>query len=112
MIIWRGRGWLVALITFVSALVINAAVDQIGGKGYWDAHDWTLGLALILSALLVFILSRRIDTSERVLLDERTGERLLVSPKHDLFWIPVKWWPVILGVIGAWALAANALGLT
>jgi hypothetical protein len=95
-----------------AALAINAAVDQLNGKGYWDAHGWIFGLALILSALLVFILSRMTDTSEHVLLDERTGQRLLVSPKHDLFWIPLKWWPVILGVIGAWAVAANALGLT
>jgi len=109
MIIWRGKGGLVALITFVCALVTNAAVDQFGGKGYWDVHRWTFGLALILSALLVFVLSRMIDTSERVLLDERTGERLLVSPKHDLFWIPVKWWPAILGVIGASTVAANAV---
>ena len=73
MIIWRGKGGLVALITFVCALVTNAAVDQFGGKGYWDVHRWTFGLALILRALLVFVLSRMIDTSERVLLDERTG---------------------------------------
>ena len=108
MIIWRGRGGLVALIIFVSALVINFVADQFGGKGYWDVHGWTFGLALILSALLVFVMSRLTDTSERVLLDERTGERLLVSPKHDLFWIPVKWWPAILGVIGASTVAANA----
>lgn len=42
MIIWRGLGWIVAVIVFGFSLVANFVFDGIFGKGYYTHHNWPL----------------------------------------------------------------------
>jgi hypothetical protein len=98
--IWRGRGGLVPLITFAICLLGNAVADDIGGKGYWDAHRSVLALMLLLSGAVVFYLGRLWTTEARTLLDEASGERFSFQIKHDFFWIPMKYWGVIIATFG------------
>jgi hypothetical protein len=100
MFIWRGRGGLVVLITFVMCLLANLVADLFGGKGYWDNNRWVLGCALVLSAGLIFLVHATTDHTARRLVDAETGQQYVFAPTHDLFWIPIKYWAFIVGCIG------------
>jgi hypothetical protein len=100
MIIWRGRGVLVCLITFVICLAANYLADLYGGSGYWDSNNWVFGAALMISGAVIYYISTITTMEERILIDQNTGERIRFVPKHDLFWIPMRYWSYIVAGIG------------
>ena len=106
--IWRGWGILVFVIVFVSSLCMNIATLSLGGKGYWEAHAWPFASSLFVAAALIFLLDRYVlSESGRALVDPATGERIVLKPKHDLFFIPMKWWSLLCLVIAAILLVAD-----
>lgn len=47
-------------------------------------------------------LDRRLgEDPGRVLVDPATGEQVRLVNKHDFFWLPLGFWGVVLGVLGA-----------
>jgi hypothetical protein len=99
-IIYRGLGFLVFLITCLSSLAVNLLVDAVGGKGYWDSHAWPLASALMAAAIVIGAIGMYLASlPTRNLVDEQTGERVVLSKKHDFFFIPMKWWgPILFGI--------------
>jgi hypothetical protein len=100
--IWSGLGYLVAAITFAACLLMNLALDATLGKGYYSAHAWAVGAALILgglaSAFAGFVLKSRDD---REVIDVQTGERLIVNQSHhSLFFVPMHWAGMAIAFIG------------
>ena len=106
--IWRGWGILVVIIVFVCSMCMNMAMLSLRGKGYWEAHAWPFACALIIAAALIFLLDRYcFNTPARTLVDEATGQRVAFKARHDFFFIPMKWWSVILCAIAALLLFAD-----
>jgi hypothetical protein len=101
MLIWQGRGGLVPLVTFIIALTFNLLADELGGKGYWDKNNWLLGIALLISSAIIFFVHLNTDQKTRQLIDQRSGERFNFTPKHTLFFIPMKWWSLVLTIMGS-----------
>ena len=102
MVIWNGLGFLVAVITFGSCLLANFVLDAQFGEGYYSSHQWTIGAALlvggIVSSAIGFMLKGR---SDRFVVDEETGERLVVNKSnHSFFFIPMHWAGIVIGIIG------------
>ncbi|MEZ5856191.1 MAG: hypothetical protein R3D67_16110 [Hyphomicrobiaceae bacterium] len=101
MIIWRGWGLIVLVITFGCSLIAQLLTDQLLGSAYWNAHAWPFGVAMIVAGGVVWLFSQVLGRGPpRTLVDEQTGERVVVLPRHDLFFVPIKWWAVLLPGIG------------
>lgn len=108
MFIWRGWGVLVLFIIFMTSLAANLAANILGGSGYWNAHGWPLASALIIAGALIWMTnSYFFKKPGRVLVDERTGERVTLSNNNDFFFVPMKWWGLISASAGILILATN-----
>ena len=102
MIIWHGLGYLVVVFVFGAALLCNVAFDAAWGEGYYSAHKWTIGAAMLISAPLSWVVGRRLrQRSALTVIDKATGEEMVLDrAKHGLFFIPMHYWGGILTLIG------------
>ena len=108
MIIWSGFGFLVAVFALASTLLCNLVVDAGFGAGYYIAHHWTFGIAMLLAGVLCALTGRPLrDRGTRVLTDAQTGERVVLRRSHTLFFIPMHLWAFVLGAIGLLLLASE-----
>lgn len=109
MLIWRGMG----VLALVVAVVINMALNETakawigfpeGVTRYHDLHSWFWMLGMGLSAIACWFLGRWLEARElknaKLVTDQKTGETLHLISRHDLFWIPVKWWSVVWLAVG------------
>ena len=102
MVIWTGLGFLAGVITFGSCLLFNFVLDSQFGEGYYSSHLWAVGAALVvggfISSAIGFALKGR---SDRFVVDEETGERLVINnSSHTFFFIPMHWAGVVIMAIG------------
>jgi len=103
MIIWTGLGFLVAVITFGACLLANLIFDRQFGAGFYSSHAWAIGAALMLGGSIScgvgFLLKGR---TGRAVIDERTGERLVIdNSSHSFFFLPMHWAGLVIALIGA-----------
>jgi hypothetical protein len=74
MIIWQGRGFLVAVIIFGFSLIMNLIFNATYGTGYYDQHKWPFALSLIDSAILCWFLGNYLrKKTYRIVIDKTTG---------------------------------------
>ena len=97
MIIWRGYGFLGALIPFVFILLHNIFLGPE-----------TIGWALLTSAVPLWWLGRHYKTQS----DENRGDPTITQPitKHDLLWVELDYWAIIIGMLGISLLLKNNFG--
>jgi hypothetical protein len=101
MIIWTGLGFLVAVIVFVSSIILNLAFNTWFGEGYYDTHKWPLAISLFISAIICWLLGSalRKRTSQTVI-DKATGQEMVLNrSNHSLFFIPMHLWGPVLALI-------------
>ena len=56
MIIWSGKGFLVAVFVFGCSLIANLITNNLsGGDLYWEQYRWPLGASLLASASLCWM---------------------------------------------------------
>ena len=104
LIVWRGLGWLVPVITFGVMILSQVAIDALYGDGFYTANAWPKTVAIILAALSVGLLGVYLNhIKRRTTVDENTGEDLGKSPSHYLFFIPVEYWALIIPAVFFWA---------
>ena len=101
MVISFGLGFLVAVITFGACLLFNFALDSQFGEGDYSSHPWAIGTALvvggIISTCIGFALKGR---SDRFVVDEETGERMVINnSSHSFFFIPMHWAGLVVAVL-------------
>lgn len=100
-IIWRGLGFLVAVIVFGLSLAANFLFNAVYGEGYYDQHKWPFAASLFCSAVICWFLGNYLrKRSDKVAIDKQTGKEIVVNQsKHTLFFIPMHWWaPVLAGI--------------
>lgn len=102
MVIWSGLGFLVAVITFGCCLIANFVLDAQFGEGYYSSHDWAVGAALLVGGIISFGIGFALKgRSDRYVIDEETGERLVINNSvHTFFFIPMHLAGVIVAGIG------------
>jgi hypothetical protein len=103
MIVWNGAGILVILVA-VLGWAIGAGLGD-------DKHGMVGGgLGLLASATALWYGGRIMNSPvhDRILIDPKTGQQVVLTDRHTLFWIPMEWWAVIIGV-GGLAVIINAL---
>ncbi|MCA1858119.1 hypothetical protein LE190_19610 [Massilia oculi] len=104
MLVWRGFGILVVVFLSLCFLGTEIAAEQLWGKSSPAmVRSVIVPVALLLAAVLVYLLHLVLAryAGARVHVDEATGERYTLREAHDLFFVPVKYWPMILGAGGA-----------
>ncbi len=106
MIIWKGLGILVFIITLVVAVIMQLVL----GTEYYQTESWPIPLAIALSAIIVGLLGLNLNNKPgRILLDAKTNEQIEVKKIHSLFWIPMQYWGIILLLISALLFFARKL---
>ncbi len=101
MIIWRGNGFLVIVTIFLTSLVANLITNAVLGSSYWNTNGWPFASALLVAGGLIWILAAVLDKRPpRVLIDAETNERVEMSHAGDFFFLPTKWWGLVVSVLG------------
>jgi len=102
MIIWRGVGFLVAMIGIASLALAEVISERITGDGqFYQHHGWVALIAMLVAAALTYGLHRLLLLEKgRVVVDKETGQEIVLRPKHSLFFVPVQLWSVIFVVFG------------
>jgi hypothetical protein len=89
MVIWSSKGFLVAVIVFLSSLGMEYLTESLTGEAdYYQTSAWPLPAALLTAAVL---------TAAAAFLWIPELER----SQHTLFFISLAWWPLILAAIAA-----------
>lgn len=100
MIIWKGLGFLVAVITFLLSLVMEVVTESItNNEMYYQENSLPLAIAILLSGIINGVLGKRLNKQKaRTLIDKETGEEVILKNDHSLFFIPMEYWGIILCV--------------
>jgi len=98
MIVWRGRGGLVAIITFGCLLATELLTRSFyHDKTYYQQHGWPKLAAFIVAAFIVWVLSRQEGEESAMVTGVAKGPFL--RERDTLFFLSVKYWPRILCVL-------------
>src|SRR5215217_3940794 len=102
MLIWRGRGIVIALIVFACLILVELVTEAMfGDNTYYQNHGWLRLVALWIAAGLVYLLRGWFGVGqERILIDKETGQEIQVNKESNLLFVPARFWPVILLVLG------------
>jgi hypothetical protein len=106
MIIWDGKGWLVAAIAFALLVGSEYASEAFyADQSYYQTHMWPRAAALILAGVIVWFVADWLRRSgSRTVIDKATGQEMVLGGNDALFFIPVRFWAPILALGGIAAL--------
>ena len=102
MLIWGGRGGVIALIAF-GCLVLTELFTRaaFGDTRYYQTHGWPKLLGFWVAAGLVYALRSWFGVGqEHTLIDKGTGREIRVSLEGQLLFVPARYWPGILLAAG------------
>jgi len=100
MIVWKGLGFLGALIPFVLILLMNSLLGPE-----------SIGWAFLTSAVPVWLLGRYFyKRPAEMMTDPKTKQNILVKPEHDLFWVELDYWAIIFAIFGIGMVLSDWIG--
>jgi hypothetical protein len=102
MIIWRGFGFLVAIIALVALALTEQVSERItSDQQFYQQHGWVALVGMLIAAALTYGLHRLLILQKgRAVIDKETGQEIVLRSDHSLFFVPVKLWPVVFVVLG------------
>lgn len=102
MIIWKGLGFLVAILGFGALLLTEYTVESVtGDENFYQRNSWVILAGMLFAALLTFVLHLLLSLKKpRIVIDRETGQEIEIRGDHSLFFIPVKWWPLVFVILG------------
>ncbi|MFA8434775.1 MAG: hypothetical protein ACEPOZ_09700 [Marinifilaceae bacterium] len=72
--------------------------------------DYGFVVASLVAGVFSWIFGNKWNGQDaRVVVDEKTGQRIILKSNHSLFWIKMQYWGVIFGIIGIVILAQNSI---
>jgi hypothetical protein len=101
MIVWRGRGGIVAAVAFSSLLVSELACrGYFQDDRYYQQHGWPKLVGFFTAAGVVWLLQRN-ERPEYVEMANRQNVREPILRSQDsLFFVSARFWPLILCCLG------------
>jgi hypothetical protein len=113
MIIWRGKGILIALTAFGCIWSAEYLTRQwSGNERYYQTHSWPAFVAFLVAAAAVYSMRGWLGVGQRrILVDQATQQRIALSEEASLFFVPARYWPSVLAVMGVVSGATASLGL-
>jgi hypothetical protein len=103
MIIWRGFGILVAIAGFIGFIVAELITRGITNSDtYYQAHSLPRLGGAVLGAVLAFgaVKLLKMWDKPRIVIDKATGREMVLRRGDSLFFVPARFWPYIIFVIG------------
>lgn len=99
--IWRGHGYLVAVLSLAGYAFYHLVADGLDLPSYPAAMA-----ACALTSFALWRIGRRLNDPQRdrLLLNPATGERVRLVDRHDLFWINMEYWSVAPALVWLWLL--------
>ena len=99
MIVWRGRGYWIALIAFGCLLLSDWLTGiRFHNTEYYAQHGWPKLAAFFLAAVIVWPLALRRE--DEVINGEQLYKESFFGPQDTLFFVPARYWPLILAGLG------------
>ena len=102
MIIWKGAGFIVAVVAFLMLLMTELSVEALfKDDKYYQTHGWPKLAAFFIAGWIVFFIGKYLNKKEgRVLIEKDTGKEVVLKSEHSLFFINVEYWSYILFALG------------
>ena len=99
-IIWSGSGLLVPVIAVAAMVVAEVLIPAVTqDPHFFQSHGWARSAGLWVAAAVLWPFVRAMNRAhERVMLDPRTGEQVIVRSGrggHSLFFIPIEYWAMV-----------------
>ena len=104
MIVWRGLGILVAIAGFAGFIAAEAVTRSVTNDlTYYQSHTLPKLGGAVLGALLAFGMVRLLakGNAPRTAIDKASGKEILLSRGDSFFFVPSKFIPYVVLVIGA-----------
>ncbi|WP_455820897.1 hypothetical protein [Pseudomonas cerasi] len=104
MIIWSGTGFFIAAFISLAWIFCKWLFKTFWSVGYYSAHSWTTGVTFILAAIMSLALVYALRKESFLLwLAKITASQPMYQADltHKFFFIPVRYWPLILFLFGA-----------
>jgi hypothetical protein len=101
MIIWNGRGFVVAVIAFACLLLSEFLSERhFHDSAYYQQHGWPKLVAFLIAGVIVWRLSVHWGkTPARTLIEKETGKEVIMHRDDSLFFIPLRYWgPILCGL--------------
>ncbi len=97
MIIWKGYGFLVLVISIAIGAIVSLIFANIG-----STEDIGAGVGALISGGVIWIVGNKLNASSKnkIFIDKQTGQEILVKPDHSMFFIKMQYWAFIIGGIG------------
>jgi hypothetical protein len=102
MIIWKGAGFIVAVVAFLMLLLTELSVEALfNDDRYYQRHGWPKLLAFLVAGCFVLLIGKYLNKKEsKVLIEKETGKEVVLKSEHSLFFINVEYWGYILFALG------------
>jgi hypothetical protein len=110
-IIWQGAGGVVILIPILVCLVTNIITSGVFEENnYFQAHLWPKLTALGVTGMFCWFLGRYLNTRPpRMVLDQKTGEKVQEKPYHHFMFLKMEYWGVIFAGTGVVLLVVSLI---
>ena len=101
MIVWSGLGFLTAIIVLGCLVGVEHGTESwLNDSHYYQSHGWPKMAGLLISAVVVWFVGNYLNRrGERVLVDPKTGEQVVLDARHTFFFIPMQYFAPILVVL-------------
>ena len=102
MIIWNGFGFVVAIIGFAT-LILTEVVSELLTKNeqFYQENSWVILVGMVIASILTFGFHKLLCLKKpQIVVDKETGQEIELRGNHSLFFIPVKWWPLVFIILG------------
>lgn len=101
-IVWSGWGALTILILGVVSIVVGAMLQlTFIALGVPQMAFLAFSAGLFAAAAANWFVGKRLNGKPgRELLDPATGERVLLTRRHSLFWIRMEYWSIPIAIAG------------
>ncbi|WP_404336205.1 hypothetical protein AB2M62_18555 [Sphingomonas sp. MMS12-HWE2-04] len=113
LIVWSGWGALTILIVAVVSIAVGALLQVIfTALGYPQLAFLAVSIGLFSAAAANWFIGKRLNsTPGRELVDPKTGQSVMLTKRHKLFWIRMEYWSLPVAVLALVPLLAlpNAL---
>lgn len=107
MIIWKGYGILNIVIPAILVFAVSSLLSAFGLESIDDRLP--MAFVFIVSGVIIWYLGKALNAkSNRVYVDEETGERFRAGTGHSLFFIPMHYWGPI-GLVAGFVLIVASI---
>lgn len=101
MIIWHGRGVVVAAVAYGSLLVSELTCRAyFHDEKYYQQHGWPKLAGFLVAAGVVWLLQRNQHSEALETANRQIVKEPILRPRDRLFFVSVSFWPMILCGLG------------